>query len=352
MREYFYRLATDQENTPFAKIIKVFLLWLSFFYGLAVKAVSWGYKNNLIKSCTLPRKVISVGNITLGGAGKTPFVEFLVGVLKEKNIKSVILSRGYGAHNPDGASDEVLLLRGSLAGVPVIVGRDRVASGLQALKDHAANVVVLDDGFQHWRLKRDLDIVLIDATQPFGNGELIPRGILREPLSSLRRAHVFVLTKTNWAKDTFKLKQHLSKINPPCPIVEAIHEPIGLSDLLDNNQPRPLSLLNGKSACAFCGIADPKSFERILQDLGVEVARIFSFMDHHRYTQQDTAAIIQFCKASHLEWVVTTQKDAAKLSPFLNDFRRPLNLLSVQIKIRILRGNDELFTRISSLWDR
>src|SRR3989344_3685960 len=192
MRKYFYSLMTDRIHTPVAKAIQGVLWLFSILYGVVVRALVLIYKFRLAPSCRLGKPVISIGNITLGGVGKTPLVECVVRFLKDKGLEPVVLIRGYGADKQVG-SDEAKLLEESLPGIPVLVGANRVKNARDFLTRNAADVFVLDDGFQHWRLRRDLDIVAINATNPFGNRHLLPRGILREPLSALRRADIFVL---------------------------------------------------------------------------------------------------------------------------------------------------------------
>ena len=367
--------------------------------------------------------MISIGNITWGGTGKTPFVEWLVQYLKEKKIKPAVLIRGYmmksflqnavilrpkaeeshvrnawdssalsGLQN-DG-SDEASMLQQFFPDVPVLVGRNRIQNAKQALKEHSRDVFVLDDGFQHWKLERDLDIVAIDCMNPFGNGCLIPRGILREPLKSLTRADLFVLTKTDWGKENISLiKKKLHSINPDAPVIETVHRPTALLDLCDPSVKESLEFLNGKTVAAFCGIGQPDSFARLLKSLGADVVVFKAFGDHQLYRQEDVLSLLNFCREKKVQTLVTTQKDAVKLTPFLNlfkgnvtkhetwrhserspegevknligeeilrsaiglpqdDSKEKFRFLSVKMEIQITQGHEELCGRISRLLDR
>lgn len=353
MREYFFRLMTDRVDGFMAAIFKALLLLLSLIYGLLVGMTLWFYKTGILRKHKLPKPVISIGNMTVGGVGKTPLVEFIAEFLKKNSLKPVILTRGYMAGKsvplgPEGRfSDEAKLLSGALKGIPVMVGGNRIKKAREAMNDYSMDVFLMDDGFQHWRLKRDLDIVAIDATNPFGNGHLIPRGILRESVKSLSRADMFVLTKTDLGKQNLELiKDKLRIINPRCPIVEAIHGPVDLTDLRVESRKYPLSILKGRSIGAFCSIADPHSFETLLVNLGAQVRKTFFFMDHHLYSLRDIKEIIHCCKENNAWTILTTGKDAVKLTKFLEEFGSGLALLSLNIRIEITRGKEEFFNKI------
>ncbi len=352
-KEYLLKLATDEAKGILAAFVKALLLLLSVIYGLCVRIILFCYKVGIFKRHSLERPVVSVGNITLGGVGKTPVVLLIAQFLKEKKLKPAILTRGYMGKEfgqPRGQSDEADLLKESLEDVPVFVGKDRFALGQEGLKNHPIDVFLLDDGFQHWRLKRDLDIVLIDAAQPFGNGCLIPRGILREPLSSLRRADIFVLTKTDLGKENLeRIKAALSKINPRAPLVESIHKPVSLIDA--NDVPRELSLVKGKSVAALCSIGDPQSFENLLRDLGADIKQKFIFMDHHVYTREEIKVLVAVCLAQKTDILITTQKDAVKLRRFKEEFLT-VNMFSLKIQIEITKGQDEFFSRLHRVLHR
>ena len=343
MREYLYRVATDEKNGAPEALLKPFLLLLSFIYGVAAWKIRFFYRIKLLKQKKLPKPVISIGNITLGGVGKTPLVMLIAQYLKKKGLKPAILTRGYMGEGAKAASDEAQLLKE--LGVPVIVGRNRFEAAQEALKKENIDVFLLDDGFQHWCLARDLDIVLIDAAKPFGNGCLFPRGILREPLSALKRAGVFVLTKTDFSCDIETMRKQLKAINPSAPIIETIHAPVRLKDLKENKTVE-LPFLQNKNVVAVSGIGDPASFDHLLKHLGAKVSKHFSFLDHHNYKANDVARIAEFAKKENIEICLTTDKDAVKLKKFISE--SDLCYLSLQIKIEIVKGEDEFFRRISS----
>lgn len=351
MKKYLYQLATDQRKGIFAVLIQSVFLLLSWVYGGAVWLILFFYRINVLPRHVLPKPVICVGNMTLGGVGKTPFVQFLVRVFKAEKLKPAVLIRGY--MDQKGISDEAVMLQESLEGVVVAVGKDRVKTAREAFQEDPVDVFILDDGFQHWRLKRDLDIVLIDAANPFGNGRLIPRGILREPVASLKRAGIIVLTKTDSkAANVALLREKLKKINPDCPVIETVHKPVSLHDVRNHNSGIDLSALRAKAVCSFCGIGDPKSFQDLLIQLGADLKRNFDFMDHHVYTREDVDGIIKYCRDNNVSTIITTQKDAVKVGSFAYRLGKDLSLFSLEIAIEIVKGKDEFLQRIHRVLSR
>ena len=326
---------------------------LSWIYELAVRFVLWCYRLKIFSSQALSKPVISIGNITLGGVGKTPCVVWLAGFLKERQLKPAVLIRGYMEHGDDkGNSDEAKLLKSQFGDVPIAIGRDRVQKAKDILANNTVDCFILDDGFQHWRLKRDLDIVLIDATNPFGNGKLLPRGILRELPDSLKRAEVIVLTKTSFAKENvYALKERLLEINPACLIAEAVHRPVNVVDVR-HNQTYEMSFLKGKRVCSLCAIGDPKSFESSLLQSGAHIIKSFAFMDHHRYSDVDIKKVCDYCRQNGITDIITTQKDAIKLNDFQKDFSNGFNLLVLKIAFELRNGKNEIQSRISHLLNR
>jgi tetraacyldisaccharide 4'-kinase len=331
MREYIYNLTTDKYKGLIPDIIKLCLFILSLIYGLAIRILI--LFNRLITR-KLNAKVVSVGNITLGGTGKTSLVEFIAECLKLRNHKVAILSRGYKGRGVKAPADEPFMLQMNLKDVPVIVNADRIKGGSRAINDFSADTLILDDGFQQWKIKKDLEIVTIDATNPFGNKHMIPRGILREPLSSLKRADMFVLTKTNLQSDTKDLKNILSRINPSAEIFESMHKPIGFYSINKRQELLNLDRLKDKTATLFCGIADPDSFERLITESGIKIGLSFKFPDHYNYTQRDLGDISQRSKDKGIDMIITTEKDAARLHS-LQPSAFSLQLLVFRISIAI-----------------
>jgi tetraacyldisaccharide 4'-kinase len=274
----------------------------------------------------LPCRVISIGNLTLGGTGKTPMVEVVAGLLQQERQRVGILSRGYGGSvqeaitvvsdgekclvSPDIAGDEPVLLAERLPGIPVIVGRDRYAAGMLAVERFGVSVIVLDDGFQHIRLARDLDILLLDAARPFGNGRLFPRGDLRESPAALARAHAIVFTR--WDPDSARPTSALELPQPPPPIFYSQHQPLDLR-VFDDGRILPLTALKGRRVLAFCGIGIPDHFRQMLQRLEAEVVTYTAFPDHHSFTRSELEQLVQRAKDCGAEILVTTEKDGVRL---------------------------------------
>lgn len=197
--------------------------------------------------------------------------------------------------------------------IPVLVSSDRARAGLTAIQQFKADTVILDDGFQQWHLRKDLEVVTIDASNPFGNRFLLPRGILRQPLSTLAEAHVFVLTNSFAERSSLDLRKFLARINPKAMIVEAVHTARHYYALADKRRALNVEALQGKSVVAFCGIGNPDSFKWTLENIGVSIAGWFSFPDHHPYTEQDIETLMRSPGGPDLPILVTTQKDAVRL---------------------------------------
>jgi tetraacyldisaccharide 4'-kinase len=354
MREYLYGLVTDKKKGFIAGLIKVLLSCLAFIYGLAVRALIFIYG---VRPRQLKCRVISVGNITLGGTGKTALVEFIARYLKQEGHEVAVLSRGYkrkikirGLKNDDYAmtGDEPRMLKNNLEGVPVLVGPDRIRSGNSAIRDHAADTVILDDGLQQWRIKKDLEIVTIDASNPFGNCRLLPAGILRQPISTLSKADLFILTKTDLNPNTEWIKNYLKRINPAADIFESIHKPAGFYKLGEGKNLLAADIFKGKTVTAFSGIADPFYFENTLRNLNVRIGLSFRFPDHHYYSQKDLNNIAEESKRVNIEAIVTTEKDAARL-----DAQAPSSDLVDIFILRItlvIKDEDGFYSRLRKLY--
>ena len=312
---------------------------------------------------TLPAKVISIGNLTLGGTGKTPAVIAVAQEAKKRGHKPCILTRGYRGRAKDisfvsrgegpligplEAGDEAYLMAETLKGVTIIKGKNRFKAGIAAFDNAQLAIVnlqcptlfILDDGFQHWKLHRDVDVLLIDATNPFGNERLFPEGILREPFSAMKRAHIIVITKADMAPQgaitamTRKIKQH----NQEAPIFTASHKPGGL--VTCSGESRELATLLDKEIYAFSGIANPSYFQASLTSAGARVVKFLNFRDHYIYRQKDIDNITS--GAAGLD-IVTTEKDLVKL----RELDVPDNLSALKIGFSIdIDFYDYLFRRI------
>ncbi|MBX9585600.1 MAG: tetraacyldisaccharide 4'-kinase [Gemmataceae bacterium] len=277
--------------------------------------------------------VVSVGNLTLGGTGKTPCVEWVARFYRDLGVQVAILSRGYGAEA--GRNDEAMVLEENLPDVPHLQDPDRVAAAGRAVEELESELLVLDDGFQHRRLHRDLDIVLIDATAPPSRDRLFPGGTLREPAASLKRAGVIVITRTDQAdaKATNKLRDWLTRRFPDKPAAWSEHRPTELI-----GSPEPVESLRGRTVGAFCGIGHPAAFRRTLEDLGATVADFRTYPDHHPYTLADVDDLRAWAgRLPPDAAVATTQKDWVKLR--LSDLAgRPL--VAVRVGLVFREGRD------------
>lgn len=294
------------------------------------------YQKGIFQAHDLDAAVVSVGNLTVGGTGKTPLVAFVARVLAENGHKVCVLTRGYKRRNPnervlvsDGSQilsnvqasgDEPFELANKLLGAAAVVAdKNRVEAGKWAKENLGATAFVLDDGFQHLRLKRNLDIVTIDATNPFGNENLLPAGILREPVSALKRADAVVLTRSNLSERISELKTQLAKYNYDCPVFLARNEIKGFK-LLESfltfpakAQSSQSSGFNSSKGFAFCALGNPAAFLQDLRANGFNPVSSQTFSDHHAYTRIDVEKIEQKALASGAEFLVTTAKDAVKL---------------------------------------
>lgn len=326
------------------------LAGLSALYGGASGVIRGSFGKGLRKSHSLPCKVISVGNITTGGTGKTPFVQAICQELKRAGYRIGVVSRGYGGSlsksgaivsdgrrillGPKEAGDEPVLHARRLPDVPVLIGRDRVAMGAKACREFGCDVLVLDDGFQYWRLRRELDLVLIDATNPFGGERFLPAGNLREPLSELRRADALVLTKASRVT-VEELEQLRTRLVRECrevtPIFEADHHAIDVYALHDEQAVHPVKWLRGREIVAACAVADGEGFIASLGQLGARVVRSFLFRDHHWITPAEYASI-QAAAEQNSAPVVITEKDAVKWDRVA--MTAPAYVLRIEVRLK------------------
>jgi tetraacyldisaccharide 4'-kinase len=287
--------------------------------------------------------VISVGNLTLGGTGKTPCVEYIARQLTELGRRPVILSRGYGNEQTDGTqNDEAMVLEDNLPDVPHLQSPDRVAIAMIAFEELEAEVLILDDGFQHRRMQRDLDIVLVDSTWPLAREASFPRGTLRESIRSLQRAHVIVLTRCDLGDAIEEQVAWLRQRAPHALVVRAIHEPQEL--VSDDGETESLESLRSQPIGAFCGIATPNSFRTMLTRLGAEPTAFRSFADHHPYCRADVADLEAWANQLPSDAIiVTTQKDWVKLRVKDLGGRR---LWALRIGFRIVDGETEFLSKL------
>jgi tetraacyldisaccharide 4'-kinase len=358
----------EQRRGKRAALVRATLFLLSKLFALAVKARRFLYNVRILRDSTLGVQVIAIGNLTVGGTGKTPVVEKFARELQEQGRTVAILSRGYRSKPPplhkrilnkllfredrtpprvvsDGksllldsetAGDEPYMLASNLKDVVVLVDKDRVKSGRYAIEKFGCDTLLLDDGFQYWKLRgRRRDIVLIDCQQPFGNEHLLPRGTLREPPSHLARANTIFITKSN--SNTANLRTRITQLNPTAGIIECLHHPLYFEDIFTSER-HGLDLINGRRVAALSGIAQPESFEQSLSQLGVELVYTKRFADHHRFTQQEVLNVINRSKKRQAQVIITTQKDAVR---FPKIDRRDLPIYFMRVEIKIISGAND-----------
>jgi 3-deoxy-D-manno-octulosonic-acid transferase len=350
LKNYLYDVVMGENKSLSATLIKIILWILSLPYAIGVRLVSALYARGILKNVKLKVPVISIGNITWGGSGKTPFVNALVKELVKEKFHPIVLTRGYMQQiSKDNFSDEAKLLEENLD-VPVLVGKNRAQLAQSYLqKNDNVSCFVMDDGFQHWKLARDLDTVLIDSTDPFGSEALLPAGTLREPLSALKRAHVIVFTKINLERSHMRaLKSRIKSINPEALIVESIHEPVSLIDLQSGHK-KDLNILIGQEVVSFCSIAAPYAFAETIKLLEAKLVHQFAFLDHHRYTSRELSLINEYAKEKNIKTLVTTEKDAVKLKTFLKVFDPQIKVYVLKMSLTITEGRDAFFERIRTL---
>ncbi|MEX0614240.1 MAG: tetraacyldisaccharide 4'-kinase [Pirellulales bacterium] len=305
-------------------------------YTLGVVWRNRRYDNGQAPSHRVGVPVVSVGNLTLGGTGKTPMVKWLARWLRQKNVHVAVVSRGYGA-KAGQENDEALELRQSLPDVPHVQNPNRVAAARQAINELNSQLILLDDGFQHRRLARDLDIVLLDALEPFGFDHVFPRGTLREPVSSLRRAHVVCLSRADVlaAPERAAIRRRVAQIAPQAAWCEAAHAASGLINAAGESQ--PVEMLAGRRIAAFCGIGNPAGFRHTLATIGCELVAWRAFPDHHTYSATDLASLTAMAADCRADILLCTQKDLVKL-PHQDLAGMPLWAITLEMKV--LSGQD------------
>jgi tetraacyldisaccharide 4'-kinase len=336
---------TDKKSGPFYDICKFKLYVLSLFYALAISLRRYLYMLGIFRARKAPLKVISVGNLTLGGTGKTPFTVTLARMLESELKKNVcVLIRGYGW-------DEQAMLKSKLSDIPVLVGKDRARSAMKAVKLYGSNTAVLDDGFQHWELKRDLDIVLVDSGNPFGNGQLFPRGVLREPKKALGRADFIVFSKADKKGiDIKRLESDVRAVNENAVFLEAVHRPAYIYEN-KTKQRYDLSYIKGRRVVLLSSIGDPEYFENTVKGLGADMAGHIKFPDHHNYKKSDIEYVLARCREKSFDFVLTTEKDIVKLTR-LGLYLRSYKVLVVAIDLEITKGKELLVAGLDRLYIR
>jgi tetraacyldisaccharide 4'-kinase len=340
------RIWNDDGNIRRYTIIKIIASAISLPYRLIITFRNRLYDKKIFTVVKLPCPVISVGNIAVGGTGKTPCVIMLARMLQSHGFKPAILSRGYGGSSTksvnivaDGknilldsktAGDEPFLMAQSLRSIPIIVGPQRIKTGKTAINRFGANVLICDDAMQHRQIFRDINLVLLDGQDPLGNGHVLPRGKLREPIAGLKRASAFLLTRTNETPKTDNINKKLSQTGN-IPIFTSIHK---LKDVIkgDYSDKWPIAGLKGKKVCAFCGIAKPDSFKKSLLAAECHILSLDTFPDHHNYSRAELEIIkIKFYN-NKADLIITTQKDGMRLQNFA-EFLSIIYMMRIEMKI-------------------
>jgi tetraacyldisaccharide 4'-kinase len=343
-REAYLRLIRGQPSGLGSRLARGALAAATLIYGPAVAVRNFGFDRGWLRTHRAPLPVVSVGNLTLGGTGKTPMVEWIARWFRNRGARVAILSRGYG--HTGGMNDEGRVLEENLPDVPHLQNPDRVALAKIAAVELETELIVLDDGFQHRRLKRDLDVVLLDALEPFGLSHLSPRGLLREPVGSLRRAGVVVISRSDLIAeaDRAAIRAEAERHAGSLKWVEARHAPLDLVD--SEGHMSALTELSGRSVAAFCGIGNPEGFRRTLQALGTELIDFRVFPDHHPYTALDVSSLERWVALSGANLVLTTQKDSVKLRA-ASLGAAPLRALRIGLEITAGREiMDDLLARL------
>jgi tetraacyldisaccharide 4'-kinase len=357
-------------------VVGFFLRIFSTLFAGLVQIRWWLYRIRILHDQPLGCLVVVVGNLTVGGTGKTPVVEKFARTLHERGRKVAILSRGYGSKsesfwrkwwrrishagdlpprivsdgrqvlmNSEDAGDEPYMLARNLPGVVVLVDRNRVKSGRYAIQKFGADTLILDDGFQYLPLKGRLNLLLIDKNNPFGNNHLLPRGILREPIKHLSRASYIFLTKSDGIPDP-ALDALIQEHNPHAEVIECSHRPQYLQNAFDPEDRLPLDHLKGRRIAAFSGIAVPESFENFLMQLGAQILYVKRFLDHHRFSAEELSGIFHHASEADAEYVVTTEKDAVRIEQ-LPDRHIPLYYL--RLEIELLSGRDDFEAAVARI---
>ncbi len=370
LQKHFLMMGKGEKDAPVA--LDLLLAALSLLYISIVKIKQYIYVK-FKKKKHLSAAVISVGNITVGGTGKTPFVIMLAKYLKNRKKKMAILSRGYKRKKsigrgeglekgisvvstgkevlltPEEAGDEPYMMARYLSNVPVLVGPDRVKSGQYAIDSFSSEVLILDDGFSYYPLYRNLDVVLVDATCPFGNHYCLPRGIMREPMSGLKRADVIALTKANLMspEEVDLIINNIKKYNAYATILKCVHKPMDLINLA-TGETMTVSFLRNKEIAALSSIGSPESFEKTLEEIGAKVVKTIRYPDHHYYTRDD---FIHILEQAEYNFIVTTEKDTTRFKKEFWNLEKiaRINFFSLRIEMDIIKGEADWLKKLKQL---
>ncbi len=345
---YYRSIVSGKKRGPVALLLRVGLACAEPFYRIGVGWRNRQFDSGKRETFRVEVRVISVGNLTVGGTGKTPMVEWLARWFRSRNLRVAIISRGYGAE-AGSQNDEALELEQKLPDVPHLQNPDRVEAANTAIEELESQVIVLDDAFQHRRIHRDLNIVLIDALEPFGYGHLLPRGLLREPARNLSRGDVVVLSRSDAVDETTRsrIRERVKSLAPDVDWVEVTHRPECY--LSATGTEMELESLTGKRVIAFCGIGNPDGFRHTLREIGVEVIAFREFPDHHAYGRDDVTELAAWAEESGADAAICTHKDIVKLG---TEQLGNCPLLALRIGLAISNGEADLTKHLEDIADQ
>ena len=353
--EAFYHRIISPERKFYHVPLHLLFRGVSIFYCLGLRLNRLAHRLGVSPARSLPARVISVGNLTLGGTGKTPVVLLIAGILRDQGRKPAVLSRGYGGHShnrvnvvcdgkkvllsADVAGDEPVMIAERLKNIPVLTGKNRFLTGFHALEHFGVDTLILDDGYQHLALKRDLNILLFDQEKPLGNGYLFPAGELREPVDASDRADVICFTRCQ-ENGNSGLQRAMPELPENVPVIETALR-VKSVVRLDNQETMDAEILRDQPVAAFCGIAKPGDFRHTLETAGARVVFFSAFRDHHRYVANDLEIIEKEARKRGAKYILVSEKDSVKIDPSL--FSLPV--FKVSIDVEILAGR-EGFTKL------
>ncbi len=369
--QYVYQIAYGPETPFFGWLLLCLLRGISYLYEFGVCCKLGLYRSGLKSREKLPCCVISIGNITVGGTGKTPTAQKMAAIIKNMGYRVVILNRGYRSHwgkdigvvsngekifmTAYEAGDEAYLMAKTLPGVPVVIGKNRAVTGRYAVEKLGAEVIIMDDGYQHWQLERDLDVVLVDTLNMFGNGCVLPRGTLREPLKNLDRGDLFLLTKTDQSSkiSRLQLRNTIEHYNGNAPVVESVHHPKNFVEIADwykgiNVSVKELEDLKGKDVMVFSAIGNPSSFEQTLISIGLNILEAVRYPDHHDYGMLEMQYINERASSLKAVAMIATAKDAVKIPTEFIYSEREIPLYILNMDICITEGRDKFLEYVEN----
>ena len=347
-QQAYKNIISENSSNPFASLLRFCLYPLSLVYLLIINIRNFLYSKAILKSKHPSVPVISIGNITTGGTGKTPAVIWLCNFLKDKNIPTAILTRGYKTKKGQFA-DEPAILTKNCPDTKILVDSKRTLTAKKAVKNHSVKALVMDDGFQHRKLARDIDILTIDSLIPFGYQKVLPAGLLREPLTSIKRAQAAILTRCDQTtqENIENIEKKIKSINPDIVIAKSIHSPTAAQAIGATRI--PLDQLKTRKVYAFSGIGNPQSFINTLKSLQIHLVGTKIFNDHHNYTCEDITEIYENARKLEAEVILSTQKDWTKTALFAANIKNDITFAFLAIKLKFISNEQKITQLIENL---